>query len=284
VSGIRAAGAADVAAMVDLLSARSRALHGVADVDPEAVRRRLGQPECDAWLLDGVGCAWLDAAGEIELCATEGAVAGALLGRARERARERALPAVTLMLASEDEPLAELVRRAGLRLERTILRMWRELAADEPDGAPPDGVAVRAYEDADAAAVKALLDVAYGGWDSSYARQPLADWLAFMTDHDEFDPELWFLAECDGELVGCALHWRESRRHGWVKDVAVAERERGRGLATALLRHGFHVYAQRGAERVGLKVDAANPTGAPQLYERLGFRTDRRYALWAGRP
>jgi hypothetical protein len=34
-------------------------------------------------------------------------------------------------------------------------------------------------------------------------------------------------------------------------------------------------------ERVGLKVDSTNPTGAPQLYERVGFAIDRRYGIWA---
>ena len=31
----------------------------------------------------------------------------------------------------------------------------------------------------------------------------------------------------------------------------------------------------------GLKVDASNSTGAPQLYERLGFVTERREQIWA---
>ena len=47
------------------------------------------------------------------------------------------------------------------------------------------------------------------------------------------------------------------------------------GLGKALLQHGFREYARRGAARVGLKVDATNPTGAPQLYERVGFVTDQ---------
>ena len=51
------------------------------------------------------------------------------------------------------------------------------------------------------------------------------------------------------------------------------ESHRGLGLRKSLLRHGF---ALRGVGRVGLKVDARNPTGAVQLYERLGFATDRR--------
>jgi ribosomal protein S18 acetylase RimI-like enzyme len=95
-----------------------------------------------------------------------------------------------------------------------------------------------------------------------------------MTAHDEFDPELWFLVERDGELVACALHWKEHEGRGWVKDLAVRESERGRGLARALLHHGFRAYAGRGAERVGLKVDSRNPTGALELYGSVGFVVD----------
>ncbi len=101
-----------------------------------------------------------------------------------------------------------------------------------------------------------------------------------MTDHEDFDPTLWFLVERDGELVGCALHWRERRSTGWVKDIVVAESERGHGIGKALLRHALHAYAGRGVERVGLKVDSGNPTGALKLYADVGFVTDRRYGIW----
>jgi mycothiol synthase len=70
---------------------------------------------------------------------------------------------------------------------------------------------------------------------------------------------------------------------GWVKDIVVHERERGRGLGKALLHHAFRAYAARGAQTVGLKVDSTNPTGAPQLYERVGFDIDRRYGIWVKR-
>jgi ribosomal protein S18 acetylase RimI-like enzyme len=128
--------------------------------------------------------------------------------------------------------------------------------------------------------VHALLDAAYSGWDENYVTRTHEGWLAFMTQHDEFDPSLWFLVERDDELVACALYWKEHRSSGWVKDIVVAESMRGRGLGKALLHHGMRVYADRGAERVGLKVDSNNPTGAPQLYARVGFVTDRRYGIW----
>ena len=152
--------------------------------------------------------------------------------------------------------------------------MWRALGGDLPVPRWPDDVAVRTYEARDAVAVKALLDEAYTSWDEAYLPRAQAEWERWMTEHDEFDPELWFLVERDGELVACALHWRETDGSGWVKDLAVRASDRGRGLAKALLHQGFRAYAERGVKRVGLKVEARNPTGALQLYERLGFVVD----------
>jgi ribosomal protein S18 acetylase RimI-like enzyme len=152
--------------------------------------------------------------------------------------------------------------------------MWRVLDGPLPDASWPDGVVVRTYSESDGPAVKTLLDDAYAAWDAEYVPREYGEWERWMTDHDEFDPGLWFLVERDGELVACALLWKVDGGRGWVKDLVVREDQRGRGLATALLHHAFGAYQCRGAERVGLKVDSRNPTGAPQLYERVGFVAD----------
>jgi ribosomal protein S18 acetylase RimI-like enzyme len=88
-----------------------------------------------------------------------------------------------------------------------------------------------------------------------------------MTEDEEFDASVWWLAERDGALAGCALHWSS----GWLKDLAVRDSERGRGLGAALVAIGLAEFRRRGLARVGLKVDPGNPTGAQRLYERLGF-------------
>ncbi|HEY7536607.1 MAG TPA: GNAT family N-acetyltransferase [Gaiellaceae bacterium] len=152
-----------------------------------------------------------------------------------------------------------------------VLVMWRPLAGDEPEPVWPAATSVRTFEPADGEPVHALLDEAYRAWDSRYVPQPHADWLRSMTGDSEFDPTVWWLAERGGELAGCALFWSS----GWLKDLVVRSSERGRGLGTALVRQGLAEFARRGVARVGLKVDADNPTGAVRLYERLGFVTER---------
>ena len=281
----------DLDDVYELLDVRSRAMSGISELKFEHLRDRWQLPAFavgrDNWVAreDGriVGYAAVDAAQELEHVAADAATGDALLARAEERARERGFETLALTAPPEDEGLQSLVGRSGFHHDREILRMWRPLNGDLPAPRWPAGISVRAYETADAATVHAFLDDAYGGWDAEYVLLPHAEWVAFMTGHDDFDPSLWFLAERGGDLVGCALHWKPLQAGGWVKDLVVRADERGAGLGKALLLHGFRAYADRGAARVGLKVDANNPTGAPQLYERVGFVTDRRYEIWLKR-
>jgi mycothiol synthase len=288
VAEIRDATWADFDQVVELLDSRSRAIFGISDVQADHVRQRWQLPGFElGWVADAggglVGYASLDATQEATITTADADVADALLQRVLARARDRGFDHVAVTAVQEDAPLWSLLERSGFDLDREILRMWRPLQGNLPAAAWPRGAAVREYTEADGEAVHALLDEAYAGWDRDYVARDHEGWLAFMTEHDDFDPSVWFVVERDGVLVACALHWKVHEGSGWVKDIVVRESERGNGLGKALLHHAFRVYADQGATRVGLKVDSTNPTGAPQLYERVGFVTDRRYAIWLKR-
>ena len=274
----------DLDAVFDLLSARSRAAFGISQVERRFVEHDFTIEGTDPFVAieDGaiVGYAALNSAQDLAHTASDPAVGDTLLAHVEERARERGFDSLAVVAAQEDAPLAQLVERSGFAHDCDVLRMWRVLNGDLPEPRWPEGVTVRDYADADSERVHALLDASYAGWDKNYVARPHADWLAFMTDHAEFDPALWFLVERDGELVGCSLHWKETNGRGWVKDIVVAESERGHGIGAALLQHAFRTYKERGVERVGLKVDSTNPTGALRLYERAGFVTDQTLGVW----
>lgn len=280
---IRAATVGDVEQVFELLDARSRAAFGTSEVSRPFVEAELRRSIADRFVAEQsgvvVGYAHVRPTHDVVVATSDAETADGLLARVEQRARERGAEAIEATVVAEDMPFHALVQRAGFAHARDILRMWRVLDGDLATPAWPDDVTVRAYEDDDAPLVKSLLDDAYA-WDAHFAPQTLEEWLAFMTDHDEFDPSLWFLVERDGELVASALHWKEHHHRGWLKDLAVHERARGVGLGRALVRHGLRAYAERGVERVGLKVDAANPTGATHLYEREGFVTDQRLEIW----
>jgi ribosomal protein S18 acetylase RimI-like enzyme len=283
---VRAATAGDLDAAFELIVQRDRAVFGESEYQRRYLERRLDEDGCDCLVaVDGDGvAAWasLDADHGFTIASAEEEGAADLLAYIEARAGERGFETVTNIVVPEDAVQWSLLERSGYTADREVLRMWRTLDGElEPPRWPTD-VTVRAYTPTDGERVQALLDECYSGWDRDYVELTHGDWLDFMTAHDDFDPEMWFLAERDGSLVACALHWRTTAGgNGWVKDLVVRESERGRGLGKALLQHAFHAYRERGAGRVGLKVDADNPTGAPQLYERVGFVVDRRYTIWS---
>jgi ribosomal protein S18 acetylase RimI-like enzyme len=286
-TAIRDATSDDFGAVFELLDLRSRAAFGISDQKPEYLRQRWELPGLGKWVAveDGAvaGYAALGEDQEVVHAAIDPVVGDALFAHVEHQARGRGFPHVAVTAVPEDKPLHAAVQRNGYTLDREILRMWRVLDDGLPEPVWPADTAVREYTDADAERVHALLDAEYAGWDPSYVARSHEGWLSFMTVHDDFDPAMWFLVERDGELIACALHWKEMQGRGWVKDLVVRESERGRGLGKALLHHAFRAYAARGADRVGLKVDSTNPTGAPRLYERLGFVTDQRLGIWQKR-
>jgi mycothiol synthase len=280
---IRAATPDDAEQVFELLDARSRAAFGASEVSRRLVLGEIRRSVEGRFVAveDGrvVGYAHVRPTHDVVVATGDAMTADALLAAVEERARARAVDAIEATVVAADAPFHSLVQRAGFTHERVILRMWRTL--DEAIAAPTwvAGVSVRTYDDRDGPAVKTLLDDAYA-WDAHYAPQSYDEWHNYMTDHDEFDPTLWFIAERDGDLVACALHWKEHNRRGWLKDIAVHERLRGAGLGKSLVRHGLRAYEARGVERVGLKVDASNPTGAPALYAREGFVVDQQLEVW----
>jgi GNAT superfamily N-acetyltransferase len=276
---IRTATPDDLDEVFDHLTIQSRAAFGVSEVARDQVARVLGVAGADHFLATA-GYASLSSAQDLVVASRDAATNDALLETTTERARERGFKFLRSWIASGDEPFVSLVERAGFEHDGDVLRMWRRLDGDLPEPAWPEAVTAHTYTDADAAAVHALIDEGYTSWDETYVPIAHDDWLEWMTAHDEFDPALWLLVERDDKLVACTLCWAPHQRRGWVKDIVVRESERGRGLAKAMLLEQFRAYAARVVERVGLKVDATNPTGAPQLYERFGFVTDQRYGVW----
>jgi ribosomal protein S18 acetylase RimI-like enzyme len=69
-----------------------------------------------------------------------------------------------------------------------------------------------------------------------------------------------------GTPVGFVLCWTS----GFIKDVAVHQDWRGRGLGTALLLQAMRRLSSRGLRKVALKVVEENAV-ARRLYARHGF-------------
>ena len=114
-------------------------------------------------------------------------------------------------------------------------------------------------------------------WD--HHPEPFERWAEDWAQGAGYDPSLWRLAWADERLVG-ALTAAAHGDQGWVTLLGVRAEARGRGIAAALLRRAFEGFATRGVRSVVLAVDAANPTGATALYERVGMHVVKRFDLW----
>ncbi len=93
-----------------------------------------------------------------------------------------------------------------------------------------------------------------------------------------FRPDLSLVAVAGGEVASYLLStvfphdWAyRGRKEGWIETLGTRRVWRRRGLASALITEAMLRYRGDALDHAALGVDAANPTGAFGVYERLGF-------------
>lgn len=217
-------------------------------------------------------------------------IGAAVLDRVEERASEmmaeRPLQRFRHAINTSDRAAAALLLGRGLRPVRHFWHMQIDLPGPVEAGPAPKGIAITGIDASHGLpAVHAVMTEAFADeW--GHQPQPFDRWVEERTGSPSYDPTLWLLATAGGEPVGAlAAHvWGD---RGWVNEIGVVASHRGRGIGAALLRGSFVALADRGLKRVLLNVDAANPSGATALYERVGMRVVDRWEMWersSGRP
>jgi mycothiol synthase len=286
---IRAPRMDEVEATAELLNDHSRQLHGVDDQPASELRQYWESPdvdfERDVLVAEGengalVGYADLGVQGDhvwLDVRGLEPEPLRALLSAIEERAVQKKPGAGLMGYTSEsDELLRDLYQQAGYHVMRHSYRMEISLDNEPPPPQWPDGFAVRTMRPGEEERLyEAQMTSFADTW--MFSPEPFAIWSHWFLKDTAFDPSLWFLAEAGDELAGIAIT-RVSENEpglGWVRILGVVPKFRQRGLAQALLRHTFGEYASRGLDRVGLGVDAENPTGAVRVYERAGMHVAR---------
>ena len=98
-----------------------------------------------------------------------------------------------------------------------------------------------------------------------------------------FNPSLWQIAWHKNEVVGTVLNFvneRENseykRKRGHVEAISVQRPWRGRGIAKALISRSLNLLRDKGMTEAALGVDAENPSGALQLYQKMGFQIEKK--------
>jgi GNAT superfamily N-acetyltransferase len=168
-----------------------------------------------------------------------------------------------------DEAGRRLLEGRGYRRIRSGFRMLVDL--DGPPAEPewPDGFSVSTLRDSDRRVLYEVIEEAFA---EEWGRRPLSfeEWERSVFAAESFDPSLCFLVRAGDEVVAA-----ETCGHrfgmGFVGTIGVRKPWRRKGLGRALLLHGFGELYRRGERRMGLGVDAENPTGATRLYEAVGM-------------
>jgi mycothiol synthase len=172
--------------------------------------------------------------------------------------------------APADAASAPLVEERGYRPVRHFYRMVVDLPEPPPTVEWPAGFDVSILHEGEERLLHEAIEEAFADEWGRPSRS-LADWQQTVFTQEAFDPSLCFLVRCEDEVVAAEMC---SRRFGmgFVNSIGVRKPWRRRGLGRALLLHGFSELFERGERRVGLGVDAENPTGATHLYESVGMR------------
>jgi ribosomal protein S18 acetylase RimI-like enzyme len=192
-----------------------------------------------------------------------------LVGWSEGRARELGFSLVRNGILSTDERGRELLTSRGYRIVRHYYRMVAELGDDLPEPEWPEGIELRTIA---AGEERELYEADREAFAEEWGRpqRSFEEWWAKVSGSESFDASLTFVAWDGGRVAGyaiCALEFGG----GFVNLIGVRPEWRRRGVGLALLRHAFRALRARGVDRVGLGVDALNPTGATRLYERAGM-------------
>lgn len=192
----------------------------------------------------------------------------AALAAAREEiaaAYAEAGNAWTVWVPEGDTETASMLEGAGHTLDAQPRAMGIGLdRIEEPDLGDIDWTA-----EGDPDEMAALNDEAYG--------YPPGTWSRGM---GRPGPELHvYVASLDREPVA-TVSARDSGTDCTIWNVATAERARGRGLSTALMKQALHDARQRGCETSTLQ---ATKLGAP-IYRRCGYEDFGYLGMWELRP
>jgi mycothiol synthase len=188
---------------------------------------------------------------------------------AEVRATERGTAVLRQFAFGSNDGARRHLREAGYE----PIQHYFRLRADLADVPPAPDVPLRTFEPDDEIAVHRLIQDAFVEIEGNRP-QTLEVWRAKGPAKAGHDPSLWLLLDDDEGLAGVALGERWQDDTGYVGELAVAARARGRGYGRALLLGLFDAFRRAGLRHAELSVNGRN-RGALALYESAGMR-----AVW----
>lgn len=168
------------------------------------------------------------------------------------------------------------------------LRFWRmrlDLHAPsehQVDATPPRGVSrTYARSMSDLRLVHDVFTDAFRDHESSVP-VPFEQWWHGLSTRPGFDPDGVWLAWESGKPIGMCIvdDSRADVGDGFLRNVGVLRPARGRGIGRWLVACAVGDSMRRQRRGISLTVDSGSTTGAPQLYESMGFRVRQTTEDW----
>lgn len=169
-----------------------------------------------------------------------------------------------------------LYQRFGMKPIRYFVELIRSL--DKPIAVTEvNGVKIVPWDSARSEEIRLLMNLAFRDHWGSTPTSPEVWEHRLAATGSRLD--LSYLALAGDQVVGAArnLHYPTDqaltgRLEGWIGSLGTHPEFRKRGIASALIETSCEAFRRQGWDHAMLGVDSENPTGAFDLYQRLGFR------------
>jgi len=169
--------------------------------------------------------------------------------------------------------IGELLDGLGEERQRRLVAAMQVIADVLDDEGPPDGaIVLRAPHPGDYGWIVQRHGAVYAdeyAWDDTF-ESLVARIVAGFVDHRDARREAAWIAELDGEPVGCVLCVREDDDTAKLRLLLVEPRARGRGLGGRLIDECLRFARRAGYRRIVLWTNDVLHD-ARRLYERAGF-------------
>ena len=133
-----------------------------------------------------------------------------------------------------------------------------------------DTIHIRTYEPRDATAVVEL-------WNDCGLVVPQNNPHKDIETKVGFQPDLFFICECENRIVGTVMAGYEGHR-GWINYLAVFPGYRRLGIGKTLMDHAEEKLRVLGCPKINLQVRESN-SEVISFYETIGFRKDHVISL-----
>jgi GNAT superfamily N-acetyltransferase len=183
----------------------------------------------------------------------------------------------------KDQASIQLLIDLGAKPVRYSFVMEGDLTEEISVPILPENVTIRPIEPAEYKKAYLLKEEAFEdhwGHIGTTEEEGLREFESEHLQDPNYDRDLWFIAEVNGEWVGMIFGNKSTPfgpDYGWVSILGVRREWRHKRIGKALMLQLFQKIQEKGSKKVGLSVDSDSLTGATQLYESVGMHVTEQY-------